>query len=63
MGFILDLALDIIIAIAVALFPGSNARFQAWRNSDSLALRIIANLLILVIILLIVFLVYWFFFR
>lgn len=63
MGFILELALDAIIAVGVALFPASNERFQEWRTSDSLVLRIVANLLLLAIILLVVFLVYWFLLR
>lgn len=63
MAFILELALDALIAVGEALFPASNERLQEWRHSDSLSLRVVANLLILGALVLIIFIVYWLFFR
>lgn len=66
MGFLLELLLDvafeIVIGIASALFP-NNTRLHKWAESDSSLLRIVAFLIIFALLLLIVFLAYWFLIR
>lgn len=66
MGFLLELLLDvafeIVIGIASALFP-NNTKLHEWGESDSPLLRIVAFLIVFALVLLIAFLAYWFLIR
>ena len=60
MGFLLELAFDIVFEIVVSV---AGALWPRWGNSDSRLLRLIAYLILGAVIAGIAFVVYWFFIR